>query len=81
MPGNYIQAVEAADEIASPGPGALEPATRSAINKFVIGCKLTVSGRHQGELHPWLVPALWTWCVGAAGRYCAYESWFNFVDW
>jgi hypothetical protein len=37
--GNYIQAVETADEIASPGIGALEPATRSAINKFVVGCK------------------------------------------
>ena len=35
----YILAVEAADEIASPGIGALEPATRSAINKFVVGCK------------------------------------------
>jgi len=35
----YILAVEAADEIASPGIGVLEPATRSAINKFVVGCK------------------------------------------
>ena len=31
--GNYIQAVEAADT------AALEPATRQAINNFVIGCK------------------------------------------
>ena len=35
----YIDAVEAADEIASPGIGALETATRYAINDFVIGCK------------------------------------------
>jgi hypothetical protein len=35
----YIAAVEAADEIASPGIGALEPATRMAINSFVKGCK------------------------------------------
>jgi hypothetical protein len=31
--GNYIQAVETADG------QALEPATRKAINSFVIGCK------------------------------------------
>jgi hypothetical protein len=31
--GNYIQAVETADA------QALEPATRKAINNFVIGCK------------------------------------------
>jgi hypothetical protein len=35
----YIDAVEAADEIASPGIGALETATRYAINDFVLGCK------------------------------------------
>ena len=35
----YIDAVEVADEIASPGIGALETATRYAINDFVIGCK------------------------------------------
>jgi hypothetical protein len=35
----YIAAVEAADETASPGIGALEPATRMAINSFVKGCK------------------------------------------
>ena len=37
--GNYIQAVEAADEADTPGIGALEPATRQAINNFVVGCK------------------------------------------
>ena len=36
---NYIDAVEAADQIASPGIGALETATRYAINDFVLGCK------------------------------------------
>jgi hypothetical protein len=36
---NYIEAVEAADEIASPGIGALETGVRYAINNFVIGCK------------------------------------------
>ena len=35
----YIDAVEAADQIASPGIGALETATRYAINDFVLGCK------------------------------------------
>jgi hypothetical protein len=35
----YIEAVEAADEIASPGIGALETGVRYAINNFVIGCK------------------------------------------
>ena len=35
----YIEAVEAADEAASPGIGALETNTRYAINNFVIGCK------------------------------------------
>ena len=35
----YIAQVEAADEIASPGIGTLEPATRMAINSFVKGCK------------------------------------------
>jgi hypothetical protein len=35
----YIAAVEAADEAASPGIGALEPAVRLAIIKFVLGCK------------------------------------------
>jgi hypothetical protein len=35
----YIAAVEAADEAASPGIGALETATRVAIHSFVKGCK------------------------------------------
>ena len=35
----YIAAVEAADEIASPGVGALEIATKVAIHSFVKGCK------------------------------------------
>jgi hypothetical protein len=35
----YIAAVEAADEIASPGVGALETATKVAIHSFVKGCK------------------------------------------
>ena len=35
----YIEAVEAADEAASPGIGALETGVRYAINDFVIGCK------------------------------------------
>ena len=35
----YIAAVEAADEAASPGIGALEPAVRLAIIRFVLGCK------------------------------------------
>jgi hypothetical protein len=35
----YIAAVEAADEAASPGVGALETATRVAIHSFVKGCK------------------------------------------
>ena len=36
--GDYIQAVEAADAAAGQ-TGGLEPATRQAINNFVIGCK------------------------------------------
>ena len=36
---DYIAAVEAADEAASPGIGALETGVRYAINDFVIGCK------------------------------------------
>jgi hypothetical protein len=35
----YIAAVEAADEIASPGVGGLETATKVAIHSFVKGCK------------------------------------------
>jgi hypothetical protein len=35
----YIAAVEAADEAASPGVGALETATKVAIHGFVKGCK------------------------------------------
>jgi hypothetical protein len=35
----YIAAVEAADEIESPGVGALETATKVAIHSFVKGCK------------------------------------------
>ena len=35
----YIAAVEAADQIASPGIGALETATKVAIHSFVKGCK------------------------------------------
>ena len=35
----YITAVEAADEIASPGIGALEEKTKIAIDNFVLGCK------------------------------------------
>jgi hypothetical protein len=35
----YIAAVEAADEAASPGVGALETATKVAIHSFVKGCK------------------------------------------
>lgn len=35
----YIAAVEAADETASPGIGALETATKVAIHSFVKGCK------------------------------------------
>jgi hypothetical protein len=35
----YIAAVEAADEIASPGIGGLETATKAAIHSFVKGCK------------------------------------------
>jgi hypothetical protein len=35
----YIAAVEAADETASPGVGALETATKVAIHSFVKGCK------------------------------------------
>jgi hypothetical protein len=35
----YIAAVEAADEIASPGIGGLETATKVAIHSFVKGCK------------------------------------------
>jgi hypothetical protein len=45
--GNYIQAVETADA------QALEPATRKAINNFVIGCKQDgIWDGDQGELHP-----------------------------
>ena len=36
---DYIAAVEAADEIASPGIGGLETATKVAIHSFVKGCK------------------------------------------
>ena len=36
---DYIAAVEAADEAASPGVGALETATKVAIHSFVKGCK------------------------------------------
>jgi hypothetical protein len=36
---DYIAAVEAADEIASPGVGGLETATKVAIHSFVKGCK------------------------------------------
>jgi len=36
---NYIEAVEAADEAASPGIGALETNVRYAINDFVLNCK------------------------------------------
>jgi hypothetical protein len=35
----YVAAVEAADEAASPGVGALETATKVAIHSFVKGCK------------------------------------------
>jgi hypothetical protein len=35
----YVAAVEAADEAASPGIGALETATKVAIHSFVKGCK------------------------------------------
>jgi hypothetical protein len=70
--GNYIQAVETADA------QALEPATRKAINNFVIGCKqaasLLVRGlwmerwcRWRGQRHPTLVRLFLVTTTGSWG--------------
>ena len=63
----YILAVEAADG------QTLEPATRSAINKFVVGCKADGIWAAIKASCIMAGARTFSWRLGAAERYSSYE--------